>query len=100
MDNGNDVEVLNISDSEIDKKSIDGFGALRCTFHIEKTGLHAINYADISIYNLTGSTEKAIIEEGMQVIVNAGYEDGAYGTILRVRSSSLSGIRRIMLIKF
>jgi hypothetical protein len=54
---------------------------LRCTFKIEKMGIQAINFGEISIYNLTGNTESAIIEEGMRVIVNAGYEDGTYGKI-------------------
>lgn len=54
---------------------------LRCTFRIERTGYQAINFAEISIYNLTGTTEAGIIKEGMRVIVNAGYEDGQYGKI-------------------
>ena len=54
---------------------------LRCTFMIEKKALQAVNYADITIYNLTGPTEQAIIKEGQRVIVEAGYQDGAYGVI-------------------
>jgi hypothetical protein len=53
---------------------------LRCTFNIESS-LKEPNYADISIYNVTGATEQAIIKVGMRVIVQAGYENGPYGTI-------------------
>ncbi|CQR71688.1 hypothetical protein SOV_04840 [Sporomusa ovata DSM 2662] len=47
---------------------------LRCTFHIEKTARALSNYAEISIYNLTSSTEMAIVKEGDRVIVEAGYD--------------------------
>jgi hypothetical protein len=63
-----------------ENKAID-VSNLRCTFKIEKLGYQAINFGEISIYNLTGNTESAIIREGMRVIVNAGYEDGTYGKI-------------------
>ena len=82
-DNGEGAEVLNISDSKLDGRIADGYGALRVTFHIEKIGYQAINYADISIYNLTPHTATALIEEGMQVVVNAGYQEGGYGTIFK-----------------
>lgn len=54
---------------------------LKCTFTIEKKAIQAINYGDITIYNLSGPTEAAIIKEGHRVIVNAGYVDGAFGKI-------------------
>ncbi len=54
---------------------------LRCTWVVEKKALQAVNYADISVYNLTGATEAAIIREGHKVIVEAGYENSAYGRI-------------------
>ena len=53
---------------------------LRVTFHIERK-LKAINFADISIYNLSITTAVDIIQYGMRVIVEAGYEDGEYGQI-------------------
>jgi hypothetical protein len=53
---------------------------LRCTFKIEK-GYQAINFAQISIYNLSAKTDEQIIKRGMRVIVNAGYQNGSYGKI-------------------
>jgi len=65
---GNDV-ALDVSD-------------LRVTFNIQKTGVQeAINYGDITIYNLSPQTECDIIKYGMRVIVEAGYNDGQYGQI-------------------
>lgn len=55
--------------------------ALRCTFHIEQVGYQAYYYGEITIYNLTGETEKQIIQEGDKVIVEAGYQNGNYGKI-------------------
>jgi hypothetical protein len=55
--------------------------ALKCTFEIEKKAIQAINYADVTIYNLNESDQQAVIQEGMRVIVQAGYTNGAYGKI-------------------
>jgi hypothetical protein len=54
---------------------------LRCTFRIEKIGYQAINYGDISIYNLSSQTQADIIKYGMRVVLEAGYENGQYGKI-------------------
>jgi len=54
---------------------------LRCTFQIEKKAIQSVNYASITIYNLSSSAEASIIREGHRVVVEAGYEDGAYGKI-------------------
>ena len=56
-------------------------GALRCTFRIEKHAIQVPVYSEITVYNLTGETESTIIKQGMQVIVEAGYEKGQYGPI-------------------
>lgn len=63
-----------------ENKALD-VSSLRCTFRIEKMGYQAINFSEVSIYNLTGKTEQGIIQGGMRVIVNAGYEGGPYGKI-------------------
>jgi len=54
---------------------------LRCVFCIEKKALQAVNYADISVFNLTNPTETAIIKEGHRVVVEAGYDKGSYGKV-------------------
>jgi hypothetical protein len=54
---------------------------LRVIFEIEKIALQIANYAFIKIYNLNEVTENAIINEGARVIVEAGYDNGIYGTI-------------------
>lgn len=75
-----DGTVLNISDSDADKIG-NGFGSLRCTFRINRPGYQAWYYGDVVVYNLNAETEDKIITEGDRVIINAGYEHGAYGKI-------------------
>lgn len=55
--------------------------ALRCTFNIEKNMDEEPNYSIVTVYNLAIETRNAIIEEGDSVIVEAGYENGAYGLV-------------------
>ncbi len=58
--------------------------ALRCTFSIEKAFNHVPWYADLTIWNLAGDTERAIIDSvnlGSTVVIEAGYQSGNYGTI-------------------
>jgi len=38
-------------------------------------------YSEVSIWNLMGDTQTDIIREGYSVIIEAGYENGAYGKI-------------------
>jgi hypothetical protein len=54
---------------------------LRVTFEIEKTYRSRANYAYIAIYNLWESTESDLVKNGSRVIVEAGYDNGIYGTI-------------------
>ena len=54
---------------------------LKCSFRIEKIGYQAINYGDITIYNLNANTRADIIKYGMRVVLEAGYENGQYGKI-------------------
>lgn len=66
---------LDLSDSDFEP------GALRVTFRIEHLIMHAYPYAEIVIYNLAGNTEQELIDEGSRVVVEAGYQNGAYGVI-------------------
>lgn len=54
---------------------------LKCTFKVEKLGYQAINFADITIYNLSPKTQSDIINYGARVIIEAGYENAEYGKI-------------------
>jgi len=56
---------------------------LRVVFDIKKA-LIGERYGEISIYNLNVKTENQIIKEGLEVIIEAGYEgDGNYGIIFK-----------------
>jgi hypothetical protein len=51
-------------------------GALRISFHVEKTAVGKPNDATIKIYNLAPSTESRISDEFTDVVLNAGYKTG------------------------
>lgn len=56
--------------------------ALRVTFDIQQSGYTAFWWADICIYNANAATEQILIEQGDDVILNAGYQKGDnYGLI-------------------
>lgn len=60
--------------------------ALRVTFDINKNGYVDAWYGEIDIYNLNLPTQQAVILEGYEVILSAGYQSGAnYGVIFRGR---------------
>lgn len=54
---------------------------LRCTFNVQKTIVMEPNFSEITIYNLNPQTENAIINEGMRIVIEAGYEGAQYGLI-------------------
>lgn len=57
---------------------------LRCTFKVYKTILMQPNLSEVTIYNLNANTENAIISEGNEIIIEAGYEGNSqYGIIFR-----------------
>ena len=66
---------LDVSDSDFEP------GALRVTFRIEQPLMRKYAHAEIIIYNFAENTEKKLIDEGAKVVVEAGYQDGAYGKI-------------------
>ncbi len=54
---------------------------LRCTFRVVKTCLVQPNWSTVTIYNLSPSTENAIIQEGFRLVIEAGYVGSQYGVI-------------------
>lgn len=56
---------------------------LWCTFRVERVALQVANYAEINIFNLSAGTEGTIINEGVRVVLEAGYQgftEGKFGT--------------------
>lgn len=54
---------------------------VRCSFEIPKTQLGVPQQAIITLYNLSPETENSIIQNGQQVVVEAGYNGSFYGKI-------------------
>lgn len=54
---------------------------VRCSFEIPKTQLGIPQQAIITLYNLSPETENSIIQNGQQVVVEAGYNGSFYGKI-------------------
>lgn len=54
---------------------------LSCEFTIEKTMMMQPNSSELTIYNLSPSTEATIIREGNRIVIEAGYEGEQYGKI-------------------
>lgn len=54
---------------------------LKCEFQTKATTETAIQIGTLVVYNMNAKTEKEIIEEGFQISVFGGYEEGQYGEI-------------------
>lgn len=54
--------------------------ALHCKFRVQSAVTVPL-YGDITIYNLSQKTTDTIVKQGARVVVEAGYENGAFGTI-------------------
>ena len=54
---------------------------LRCKFEIYKNLDEEPNYSVVTVFNLSGASEKTILENGASVTVEAGYENAAFGLI-------------------
>lgn len=54
---------------------------LHCKFNIVKTYFMTPNQSELTIYNLSPQSENAIIKQGQKIVIEAGYEGGAYGRI-------------------
>lgn len=61
-------------------KALDVSG-LRCKFEIYKNLDEEPNYSVVTVYNLSGASEKSILENGASVTVEAGYSNAAFGLI-------------------
>jgi hypothetical protein len=60
--------------------------SLRVTFEINEHVFEELWWADISIYNLNAVVQQAVIQEGYEVILSAGYQTGDnYGVIFKGR---------------
>lgn len=54
---------------------------LRMTFSIDLQTLREMQFAEITLYNLSRDTETDILKNGQSVTLEAGYQNGAYGVI-------------------
>ena len=54
---------------------------LKCEFQTKATTETAVQIGTLVVYNMNAKTEKEVIEEGFQVSVFGGYEEGQYGEI-------------------
>jgi hypothetical protein len=54
---------------------------LKCEFQTKTTTETAVQIGTLVVYNMNAATEKEIIEEGFQISIFGGYEEGQYGDI-------------------
>ena len=54
---------------------------LRCVFKAQYSVDTAIGLCTLTVYNMNAATEKEIIEEGFQIALYGGYQEGQYGEI-------------------
>jgi hypothetical protein len=66
-----------VSDSSMGEK------ALQCSFRVDKAVGQCSFSAMVSMWNLNVETEHHIIEEGNEVVIEAGYVNGPYGRIFK-----------------
>lgn len=62
------------------RKALD-VSSLRCRFEIYKNLDEEPNYSVVTVFNLSGESERSIIENGARVTVEAGYAGAAFGLI-------------------
>lgn len=67
-------DAIILSDSDF------GEGALHCTFNVY-SAITTPLYGDILVYNLSQKTRDVLVNQGARVIVEAGYQNGAFGKI-------------------
>jgi hypothetical protein len=70
----------NTDDAIVLSSSFYGEQALHCKFRVQSAVTVPL-YGDIILYNLSQKTTDTIVNEGARVVVEAGYENGAFGTI-------------------
>lgn len=54
---------------------------LKCEFQTKATTETAVQIGTLVVYNMNAASEKEIIEEGFQISIFGGYEEGQYGEI-------------------
>lgn len=54
---------------------------LKCEFQTKTTTETAVQIGTLVVYNMSAASEKEIIEEGFQISIFGGYEEGQYGEI-------------------
>ncbi|EJP32306.1 hypothetical protein HMPREF1147_1343 [Selenomonas sp. FOBRC9] len=54
---------------------------LKCEFQTKTTTETAVQIGTLVVYNMNAATEKEAIEEGFQISIFGGYEEGQYGEI-------------------
>jgi len=74
-DNVSDYKAFVLSDSTIEDK------ALRVTFTVQKFGNVAVNYTEMSVYNVMPELEIMLAACGTRVQIEAGYVNGNFGVI-------------------
>jgi len=56
---------------------------IRFTFRVEKRIDRVYQFAEITIYNLSADTETDILQNGQQIVLEAGYKNGNFGLIFQ-----------------
>lgn len=54
---------------------------LKCEFQTKATTETAVQIGTLVVYNMNAASEKEVIEEGFQISIFGGYEEGQYGEI-------------------
>lgn len=54
---------------------------LKCVFKTTATVQTAASICELEVYNMNAQTEGGIINEGFQILIEGGYQEGQYGTI-------------------
>lgn len=54
---------------------------LRCVFRVSQASQTHASVCQLTVFNMNIETEKAVIEEGLQIRIDGGYQEGQYGTI-------------------
>lgn len=55
--------------------------ALKCVFHIRQSDLQTPNNVVLTVYNVSEATQERAEKEFTRLVIQAGYEDGPFGTI-------------------
>jgi hypothetical protein len=76
---GEDGNPTNERDPERDAEM--DVSLLKCEFQTKATTETAVQIGTLVVYNMSAASEKEVIEEGFQISVFGGYEEGQYGEV-------------------